>query len=200
MPSGAKQCWCYCCAGAVVERKTWVSHGRLDRPLRPVVPPALAPYPVLSMPVEEQKVEVVVDAIAPDLGNGRDHDDYDVDPYDGWAHLECDDATEIGQGQLTPQEIVIFLLDWMHTNKETDTSATFVWRLCQMLVPTGVDLPTFHKVKGILRAVELNHLQRFRLSSLLSLSLALSLALSLSLSLSLLIARSISFPLALPRS
>jgi hypothetical protein len=161
--AGGKQCWCYICAGAPVHRTTWINHGRVEQPLRPVVPPAQAPTPVLSMPEEEQKGQV--DAIAPndrsDEADDEDDDsDDDVDPYDGWAHLACDRTEATGEGQLTAQEIVVFLLDWMHANKATDTSASFVWRLVQMLVPAGVDIPTFQKVKGTLRAVELNHLQR----------------------------------------
>lgn len=103
------QCWCYTCAGGIVTRKTFVNHGRKDKPDERVrVVPDL---PMVSMPdlPDERKVHLTDD---------EDTDEDTDDPFDDPLGLAVDeDPQRTGKAQLSSAEVTLFLLDWMCTHK-----------------------------------------------------------------------------------
>jgi hypothetical protein len=103
------QCWCYTCAGGIVTRKTFVSHGRKVKPDERVrVVPDL---PMVSMPdvSDERKFHI---------SSGDDTDEDEDDPFDDPLGLQTDkDPVRTGKAQLSAPEVTLFLLDWMCTHK-----------------------------------------------------------------------------------
>lgn len=151
------QCWCYSCAGRVVTRQTWTIHGRKDQPDRPVVEAECRSLPLLSLAEGGSWL-----GPAPEVSSSSDEEElessYSQDPLG--LGLPRDSENEIGKGKLTAAEVTLLLLDWIHSHKTTDKSAMDVWQLCQLLVPGGVDLPTFHTVKNVLKRAETKFVQR----------------------------------------
>ena len=86
------QCWCWKCAGKPVTRKTFINHGRKDKPDAPIVA-GPARLPVLSMP----------DPVAVALGehgamdNAEDDSDSDHDPL-GLAEANQHEVKELLTG------------------------------------------------------------------------------------------------------
>ena len=111
------QCWCYNCAGRIVSRKTWVAHGRKDKP---------------DEPLEQDEVDLVsmVDHDEEPPPVPESDSDGDLPPEDDIINdalgLGLDDAGEqqTGRAKLTAAEVTLFLLDWMCTHKVTDTATS----------------------------------------------------------------------------
>ena len=136
-------------------RKTFVSHGRKDKPIAVLVPEEEQPLPILSMNDPPQ----VDDA----LEGPEFEEDLNFEWYSQHCQLkeQCGGQNQtVGKGQLTPLDITLILLDWMHSNKNTDTSSQFIWHLCNKLLPDGVDVPTFWQVKSMLQAAEISMVRR----------------------------------------
>ena len=68
------QCWCFTCAGKVVGRKTYVGHGRKDKPDAPIAHPQLA---VLSMPDSKDALVAGSDESDDDIANNDSDSDHD---------------------------------------------------------------------------------------------------------------------------
>lgn len=145
------QCWCYDCSGKLVDRRTFVRHGRKTVPDPPVVR-------------EDEKVEVVSapdddddDAMSwSDSSSGEDCDDGDEGDTDEWSTAAWDNLLKgttgdrFGRGQLTPAHVLLLFLDWMSANKTTDAAAGSVWGLLSACTPGGTKLPTFRAIKRML--------------------------------------------------
>ena len=151
------QCWCYHCAGCLVTRKTFISHGRMDKP-------------IIAQPAQEHVI--AMDSMPP-VGNEPDSDessdysssDSDSDEeMDGNAlglGMEADaEGPAVGPAGLSVKEVVLLMLDWMTSHKSTDSSAKDMWALLGMLLPADADLPTFTRVKKILIKAEATYSQR----------------------------------------
>ena len=143
------QCWCFSCRGRVVGRKTFIKHGRMNRPVAPLQPQRL---PVLSMPEPEHVDEE-------HEGSGGDTDE---DDYAEWVPLGLG-GVHAGESKLTPPEIILLFLDWMCKHKLTDSAAKDLWTLMSTFMPEGVDLPAFHVLKKMLSKSELKSVQRLDL-------------------------------------
>ena len=68
--------------------------------------------------------------------------------------LDEQEETEEGDNRLGSLDIVLLLMDWMHTYKTTDTSTAHLWKIIKLLVPHDVDIRTFNTIKTILRKHE----------------------------------------------
>ena len=146
------QCWCFNCAGRIVSRKTFISHGRKDKPDKPI---QQQPLPLASM--DDSDVLTVLE-----------HDEIDFSSDDGTVNAlglggEEEDDSRIGRGKLSASEVTLFLLDWMSTHKITDSATNGLWSLVQLLLPGEVDIPTFNQVKKILKDNEVKYVKRYDL-------------------------------------
>ena len=115
------QCWCYTCAGRIVTRKTFISHGRKNKPDAPVR--KAPPLPMVSMPdVGDETHDVHAHVL-----EEEDSDD-EVDPFEDPLGLADDDtALRSGSAQLSAAEVTLFMMDWMCTHKVSLKCARHVY-------------------------------------------------------------------------
>jgi len=151
------QCWCYHCAGKIVCRDTFRRHGRKVRPDLPLLEeeeqplqldPPLAP---IESPadVEEKRAHP----------SEQQKDDPPPNLRDALEALKVSAKDTVGAAGITAADVCILLLDWMHTNKETANSASYMWGLCKLLLPEGA-LPSFGVIKKLLADVESGYCKR----------------------------------------
>ena len=152
------QCWCYRCSGAAVSRKTFVSHGRRNKPDPPVADHVV---PLVSMP--ERDEDIMADACMYDDSSSGSGSDDDIMAPSLPVGAEEQPSRPMGKGALSTLEVTVLLLDWMCTHKVTDACARDLWRLVSMLLPEGVDMVTFDTVKGILQRVQHKYVQRIEI-------------------------------------
>jgi len=105
------QCWCYDCAGRVVDRKTFIRHGRKSVP---------------DPPISENKVEIVSmeEVEEPDDFSGTDVDEDSKDDEDegAWTSelwdklLRNDSGNRFGRGQLTHAHVSCARARCAHTH------------------------------------------------------------------------------------
>ena len=144
------QCWCYTCAGRLVSRNTFANHGRKFRPDEPLrKKPCL---PLVSMDNDDADVDVDhLDYETPSDSS----DDEQMDEHDPLGlQEECEDEARIGRGGMSPQGIILWLLDWMSSHKVTDSCASDMWKLVTALAPENIEMKTWDQIKGVLRKQE----------------------------------------------
>ena len=133
----SSQCFCYSCAGAIVTRKTYVTHGRRDKPDPPKRVCLEAELTSMNDPV---KVMEVLD----DLNESSDT--ASEESVEEEVVAEDVEQPGIGRHNLSTSEVTIMILDWMCAHKSTDSSAEDVFGLFSNVLPAGVTMDTFHKV------------------------------------------------------
>ena len=146
------QCWCFTCAGRIVTRKTYVLHGRKDKPDEPLGHPALT---VVSMPDSTGEL-IAGDDCNWDANNDSDSDH---DPL-GLSGDKHENEPGVGRAQLNSSEMTLLFLDWMCKNKLPDSAAGDMWRLTGLMMPDGVDIPAFSTLKRILCESEQSYVRR----------------------------------------
>jgi hypothetical protein len=135
-----------------VQRKTWIVHGRKNKP---DVPAQQARMPVLSMSdALHEHVEI---------GEFSSDSDYDHDPMQLAGDVACDAKEQTGRAGLTRGEMILMFLDTLCTYKMTDSSGRGVWSMMQSFLPAGIDLPSFTSVKNILCRAETRYVKRYDL-------------------------------------
>ena len=147
------QCWCYKCAGKVVTRKTFISHGRKNKPDEAIAPQPAADFVPSgeSYPAGDGigRARIMRDDHSSDSDEGQ-LGDSDL----GLGSVEDANGVRTGRLELTSAEITVLLLDWMCTHKETDASAEHMWTIVQMMLPGEVSIQTWHQVKRILNRAQ----------------------------------------------
>jgi len=158
------QCWCFHCAGAIVTRKTFIAHGRKSEPDAPIAPENEAPLnlaPPLSVSSssasEPREVHVRPEQSGPEEG---DEDDEPLSLEDVLNDHGIRFNGEMGGGKISEADLVVLILDWMHANKGTATSAEYLWSVCKLLAPEEATVPSFWTIKRILQSVEGGYCQR----------------------------------------
>jgi hypothetical protein len=153
------QCYCYECAGCIVERRTFIAHGRMNQPT------------AASEQLGMRMVSVADDAAADDgASDATDWDgtatdsEEDSDECDG-LHSDNDEGDDdndnlMGRGQLTRKEITMQVLDWMTSKKVSDAAAIMMWEIVTLMMPVGVDPPSWPQIKRALRKAEQNMVKR----------------------------------------
>ena len=140
------QCWCFNCAGRVVDRRTFLAHGRKVKPDSPIRPAEIDLVPidvagelddaeeVISSDEESVPEEIV------DLSELLDEPD------------ESGKSVKVGLAQLSRPEVLVLFLDWITNNKLTDKAAQGAWdREAMYHAAANVSLPSWHWVKRKLR-------------------------------------------------
>jgi hypothetical protein len=158
------QCFCYDCAGAIVCRKTYYNHGRMDKPLSPVP----LSSEVLGFDDEDYSGMPALYSdsegysSSDDDGWDEDEDDSSDDGEDSRLpqepanadEEEADDKKFTGRGKMTRSEIVMCVLDWIACRKVTDVAASTVWDILTLLIPEETSVVTWGQIKRSLRAAE----------------------------------------------
>jgi hypothetical protein len=104
------QCFCYECAGAIVNRKTFTRHGRVDKPPVPLPDLNHAMVSVGGSRGDEKDHEDDTDDEMAELvysDSDDDDDDYDFLDSENDDTGEEDDDPGIGVGKLTKKEVCV---------------------------------------------------------------------------------------------
>jgi hypothetical protein len=106
----------------------------------------MSPYEANAAPepVESDTDEDILD---------EDYDPLGLDEND-------DDTPPIGSAGMNAGEIALYLLDWMASNKITDTAGMDMWKLLQCVLPEGTSMRTFWSVKNRMKDHELSSVVR----------------------------------------
>ena len=150
------QCWCFACAGRIVSRKTWINHGRKDKPDDPL--PEQEQVQLLSMDQDEIESSPAFPSSDTEMSSDEE---CAVNALGLGQEAQNDCSQGAGKAQLTAPEVTLFLLDWMCSHKVTDAATENLWNLVNMILPDQVDIPTFAEVKNILRKNEMKYVKRY---------------------------------------
>ena len=155
------QCWCFTCAGKVVCRKTYVKHGRKDKPDSPVRKRARVrsrtpspPRDVAAAAFAFDEVEFVEPELLDPLALLDTSSDSDVD--DELDELE-EGLQPLLEGTVTPKEASVLLLDWASAHKVSDKAISGAWRIARLLVSssgTRSRMRSWDSIKKVLRQFE----------------------------------------------
>jgi hypothetical protein len=106
--------------------------------------------PQVQLPLEPNSPALDSDGASGALSDSTSADD--SDPADGPFMAMMDDAAAPEPGEddgLTEMEVVLAVLDWMHTHKITDAAADEVWGIIRAVVGTRCSVGTFAKARAI---------------------------------------------------
>jgi hypothetical protein len=73
------------------------------------------------------------------------------------------DPEDVPHGAITTLEVVVIMLDWMNSNKCTDTSSKDMWKRLKLFLPSHVDASTFNHAKGLVQKHQAMHIQRIEM-------------------------------------
>jgi hypothetical protein len=85
-----------------------------------------------------------------------DDDDDDADPPHPFAKYAGIDPDQ-EQAQITPLEVIVMMLDWMHCHKVTDAALDDLWARLQMALGPTVPIATFEQARNIIKNFRLTH-------------------------------------------
>lgn len=157
----SSQCWCTKCAGKIVCRTTFISHGR-----------KYVPDPPRKRRADDLTLSSMPMDVAPGEDDYPDEHNYnssssDSDEEESFlgvpvAELNNEDGARprVGPSALSAEELVVFLLDWMHGHKITDAAGKDIWKLFKAILPSDVDMGTFSRVKNFMRKFEYKAVRR----------------------------------------
>ena len=105
------------------------------------------------MPAEMKYPIDLSDDEMPEMVSSSDDEDADREDEEELSALgvtaeDLEDQSDTDQ--MTPMQIAVIVLDWMHTNKVTNVATDQIWKAIHALLPgVLVDTPTFNKIRQL---------------------------------------------------
>ena len=160
------QCWCFWCAGRPVPQSTFYNHGAIDTPRKPLEAPVMSmvsssPCPAAAPADEGTGCDIDVDNVHSESDSDAEGPEEIAANFFGFPGMDGNDG-EAGDSTepLSPQELLLYLLDWMSAHKVADAPVHNLWDVLKSQLHGSADLPTFHSLKKVLQKAQEGLCQR----------------------------------------